>query len=351
MQFKFDHRYTFQTPQGTISDTGIELIQGYLVNQKPSEDQNWIEANNEAVTLPNLLPLLPESWEWVWLVTGKAQYVGTFPKRISKYYYTTRSLKVPNSVMSEVGNLARTHSSESITYHFDFVTDLNWQAGDFGDGRSCFWGGRESAREMIKDAGGFAIRFFEDDKGVARAWIIPSDNVYYVFNGYGHQTVKIARIFSTFLGLSYKKVSLSNHGGTSSTLYINTGRGYAIGEHATIEHINSHDFEIYDDEMRSCSDCGDYVDEDNLYVGLDDEIYCQDCYYDRFRDCDECGESQYTDDLCYIESEGIDVCEGCYDRNFSHCEGCEKAYRLNQLTVVKDSLYCADCLPKDTSED
>src|SRR5688572_17952232 len=97
-------RITFTTPEGVISDTGRELIQRYIQGQAYDMTE-WLTLNPD--TEVKFIRPLPNEWRWVWVVTGKGAFVGTFPKRVSKYYKLTQSLKCPVSFLSELGNLAR----------------------------------------------------------------------------------------------------------------------------------------------------------------------------------------------------------------------------------------------------
>lgn len=56
-----------------------------------------------------------------------------------------------------------------------------------------------------------------------------------------------------------------------------------------------------------CNACGEWYEEDCMYRGADGELYCVDCYEDRFTACEDCGEviwrdeAVWIDDCCYCE--------------------------------------------------
>jgi hypothetical protein len=232
-----DTRFTLTMPEGTLSDTGRALIITYINSQKIREGL-WKELNPE--TPYSYLSPLSDEWAWVWVVTEKGDYVGTFPKRVSKFYRQEMKLKCPPEFIQEIGNIARAHSGDAITYDFEFVNKIEWDAGDFGDDGSCWWGDYEEAKPLLLSNGGLAIRFYQDNAGLGRAWVVPVGEMFIVFNGYGFSsdsTLIIARVMAEFLGVMYKKISLINH---NDLMYINNDAGYILGQYHLIREINHH---------------------------------------------------------------------------------------------------------------
>jgi hypothetical protein len=350
--FEIGKRYTLVAPQGVITPAGIQAIINFIQGQRLQTDESWKTANptNERHFLPNL----PDMWQWVWLVTGRGDYVGTFPKRISKYYHKEFGIKCPEKFLAEIGNVARQHTEDNLTYSFDFTDRLNWNAGDFGDSGSCYWGSNWDARDTLEAHGGMAIRFYESadsDKGIARAWLMNiGEALYIIFNGYGFSTLVIARAFSMFLNLSYKKILLSNYDNTSGLIYINNDSGYIIGSADEIASYTEYDFEIETNENH-CMHCGDRLNEDDTYFAPDTGYaYCQYCFYDRYERCDRCYDDFARDDMYYVESTGESVCERCLDRHFSYCESCNEYYEPDQMHERNEEWYCQACfdhLPPD----
>ncbi len=55
-----------------------------------------------------------------------------------------------------------------------------------------------------------------------------------------------------------------------------------------------------DEEVRTCSSCGEEIEEDDDFETLDDgSIVCKYCYEDMYQPCDFCGEMTLVDDLQY----------------------------------------------------
>ncbi|MEL7237148.1 MAG: hypothetical protein AAGK74_21785, partial [Chloroflexota bacterium] len=83
-ELQLNTRFEQQAPEGTISETGINKIQDYIQEQNLA-DEMW--QGQKPQDGAGYLRPLPYDWDWVWKVEGNADYVGTFPKRASKYYY------------------------------------------------------------------------------------------------------------------------------------------------------------------------------------------------------------------------------------------------------------------------
>ncbi|MBX3081738.1 MAG: hypothetical protein KF716_08880 [Anaerolineae bacterium] len=348
---EFDKRHQLTTPSGIISDAGIVAIAQLIDAENPLTSEAW-KALNPTYTA-NYIPRLPADWTWEWIVK-KGVYAGTLPKRVARYFFKTYGLKSPPAFLERLGNIARQHTSEGETFTFDFTQALTWNAGDFGDAGSCYWGGHAGAREMLMDDGAFAIRFYKaDGKGFARAWVVDrmkSHNFYVLFNGYGLSstpTLTAARVLSLHLGLTYKRVSLSNYGRTSATLYINSDLGYLIGAIEHLDRYSNFDLEIGEPDGYLCEHCGREINEDEGYTTPDGDMYCENCYDDYYRTCDECGEVYYYENVTYIESVDRDVCEECRDEHYSSCDRCEQDYPNDALIEVEDGdnvrYYCQHC--------
>ena len=130
-----------------------------------------------------------------------------------------------------------------------------------------------------------------------------------------------------------------------------------------------------DEEM--CHGCGALYPSEEMRMGTDDELYCEDCFSENFFCCDSCAEllsadysnwlddGQYCDD-CFREigfycsrcgeTTSFDYgfespdwewyCEYCYIRfaDFSRCEDCEETHWNYEMTCVNGYGYvCDDC--------
>lgn len=241
--------------------------------------------------LRNSTDYYPEDdFDWVY----KSPKGTAFTKRASQYYYKKWGKKITPDVLEKIGNIAAQGTTKDVRHVIDFTRHLSWNAGMFGDGGSCYWGGSYGGRCILKAHGGFAIRAWdgtvERAHGIGRAWIFPLAERWYtplqhrriawdedkqdfvtvlrglpehkgwepvhdtgagsyiLFNGYGnsrgYDSLQFAMIFADMMGLTYKKVSFTNCGGTGGHLYINSGTGYLIGSEDSIKKHDSFGIQV-----------------------------------------------------------------------------------------------------------
>jgi len=336
--------YTYTETAGIISDAGIALIRSFLYAQDVSTGE-WNDLNPSLIL--TRIPSLPDGWEWLWIVQ-KGDYRGTLPKRLSAYYFKQHEIKSPASFLEKVGAIARPHVSNNIVYTFQFVGEFDWQPGEFGDSSSCYFGDRAGALEMIRENGGMAICFYdENEDGLARAWLYEVEECVYIpWNGYGMETIHIARIFAGWTGLSYKRIALTNGFTAYGILWINGARGFVIGAPDKVAEFISYNFNWEEINVYICHYCGKTLNEDEMYVGADDEQYCSRCFHDIFAYCDSCDETTYRDNLTYTD-DNQDVCESCLDSNYTRCENCGTYVRNEDAHFHDGDHLCEDCLPPD----
>lgn len=371
-----DKVITFRVAENTISEEGAFVF------------SRWANEHSYPVDLP-------DDWEWVWVVKGRKKYVGSFIKRLSKWYFEEYGLKVPPAALSKLGSLLAPHGESSHTYYMDFTRELTWDAGDFGDNQSCYWGTNSLARDLLISHSALAVRFYlpliesppyqcgENScdtcstalaiwkrrvkslenkvslRGFARAWVVPvmHNEVLVVYNGYTRkgihnqlQTLHIARILADYLGVSYKKIRLTNNGRWDKLLYINEGWGYLVGPTKYISTIESHDFmwECYESEP--CCRCNVHLEDgDALYYR--DDRYCDRCWNIMFRLCSHCNEPTRISEAVCIDDNNY-YCPSCRRKFLFRCHRCgEFAHLSEQISVVGgyieqasvEELWCGAC--------
>lgn len=192
---------------------------------------------------------------------------GNFTRRLSSALYK-KGIKITPATLTEIGNIARQHSSGEASWDIEITRDLNQCASAFYHEGSCWFGDGEYAnsRCALKAWGGLAIRTFVQHQWgesiSGRAWIQPlnedllpthktTSHAYVVYNGYGELGGYIAtRIVAHLTGMSYKKISF-----TSPQQYINGETGYLVAPEDTCAETT---------ELCLDSDMHDKWDADNI---------------------------------------------------------------------------------------
>jgi hypothetical protein len=368
--------FTITIPDNGISRVGIDLIQDRLYEWVSARiPDSWYGKDGQN-----------HAWEWTWKVGGRGEYVGALPKRVAKFVYQELGQKLTRDQMSEVGNLATQHSMRDETYYCDIVDDFDWVDGDFGDSGSCYWSCHSYAREeMLPGHNAFAIRFWRSEsgeEGFARAWIIPYQDCCIVFNGYGMETLPIARVLSAHLGHAYyRRIGFTNNGTDSGSLYINGGSAWLVGPQSSVVKIDAIDLEWEEEETCSCYYCGCSIGDDH-YHDPDGDDCCSGCYHDRVSYCESCdrdvwGSSTTEDpdgsticDSCFSDhctrcdecenpvwdrnvKNGLDggcYCERCYDDNHDECCECDDTFLASDMENTPDGMACSACAEKINEE-
>jgi hypothetical protein len=277
-----------------------------------------------------------------WTISGNGKYVGTFPKRVARYLRNEFNLKLKPIHLETIGNVAREHIFDAGEYRLAFNGNLiEGSASDFYYAGSCWWGSYAGSRYALEDGGGAGILRYDDaDRMIGRAWILPVDEGYAVFNDYGQiNCCLIARILSTHYGLSYRRCEFVD---VPDGMYLN-GRGYLIADAETIETIGDDPCISFGDlecpDMAVCH-CDRAVHRDDMYF-IDNEWYCQECA-DEASHCDCCDHITFADMFEIHQSDSrypMIYCESCASQESSICEGCSDQWIDTDL---KDGL-CPEC--------
>lgn len=335
-------RYEYTTRPGQITTTGISAIQRYVASQRPMEG-DW-KALNPKQSSP-YLPMLPEQFDWVWLVE-RGELSGTFPKRVAKHYRRAYNIKCPDSFIAEIGNLSKRHSEEGETFRFDFTSRIDWQEGEFGDDGSCFWDDRAGAKAMLQDNHGLAIRFYDQYGGpLGRALFFRMHfRRHVVWNGYGFPgdaTLTITRVMSGFLGLPYGQIELRNCGTASGVMWINGGRAFMVAPDDYLAITRGIDLCWEEQHKSCCHHCGILLPLYEIRYGPDNKAFCDDCFGDHCAYCDFCDGTYWSDEVRYTDHG--DVCDWCFQREFTSCEVCDDDIHRDNADTFRNMTVCISC--------
>lgn len=356
----------------------------------------------------------PNGWQWDLLVTGKGVYVGSLAKRIAKYYYREHSISIPSDMLSKIGSFIADRAGGRRSHYIDITAGpFNWNKNEhdnqFGDGGSCMIhpGGmhRLGGIALENDKRCYAIRFWHNKDGSpkdgvlgkARCWMQYNGRYLLLWNAYGHSLAMIARIISSWLGLSYRTCNIGNDDtDPEGHVYINGGPHYILASAEFLAQWGEDDVPYIDLRVECESDrprcvcCGNFVDSDNYYMDDWSSTYCADCYYERFSYCEACGSEWCDADtmveiighphvkwVCedcasnhcircedcdtyvwigarstvatyYIEDERKEVCENCFHGNYSLCDGCLGFFA--NVTSTDAGEFCESCLPEEEED-
>lgn len=234
-----NERLRVELPKGTIDDVGMGAIASLLYHR----------ASIYLTDAEKLVNEVGPMWQ------AKR---GNFTRRLSSAYYKAHAQKLSAEVISEVGNLARAHSSEGASWLVEFTRDLNGSASEFGHGASCWWQSYYNNRCALKNWGGIGLRSYGslDDHSSypsGRSWIQPLDedlepthdalgaHAYVVYNGYGEMEGYTAtRIVAHLTGRTYKKIAFELHG---EGMYVNGDSGFLVADEATLAETTRIEFE------------------------------------------------------------------------------------------------------------
>lgn len=309
---------------------------------------------------------VPVEVGWQWKVNGKAEYVGTFPKRLSKWMWQQYGIKLTAEQLGRIGTIAAQHSARAEVVYMDFNWDLDWLKEDgvaFDDSESCFRDPDQYQHSpyWITGNGGGAVRFYSDAdgcNGIGRALLLPwkGETGWVMFNVYGFEPLTVARILSLYWHEDYKRVKLEIY--PSDAVYVNFktyirgdrhdlcikyGYVFAAPEHlANLDRVCI-DLDEPDDDPRNtnCDSCGCIIRRGNQYRNPNGDDLCHDCYGDQISCCTECGNDYYTDDM--REYNNAYVCERCVGRYYDECIYCEQLVRRDHSYDVEGGACCESC--------
>lgn len=243
-----DTRVTVTLPAGVISEEGMYAIGNYLRTLHPyyspydaAYDETRDKERIDYWALSQRLEELGELWQ---------TKQGNFTKRLSRFAYKEYGIKLPPAVVSQVGCIARDHST-SINFDIEVTRELNLPASAFAHEESCWWQSYSASRCLLKTNGGFGLRTFNENGYVqGRAWVMPlrqeevgqrkrltptfdtrEPDAFMVFNGYGDLSgYAPARLLSHMAGMTYRKVSFE-----CDPMYVNNEAGYLVAREEIAE--------------------------------------------------------------------------------------------------------------------
>lgn len=343
LNIDFNKLITYEIPDGVIGESGVKAVDDAILN---------LFFNDDILPPPfSLSGLINSDEAWKnWLITKHPDYVGTFPKRYSKFL-VKHNIKPEPQKVAKLGEIFRAWCGKSGVLYVDFCSRPDWEAGSFGESRSsCWWNEYNGGREAFLEHNGMAMRTFNREQadkykhpmyeGTGRCWMYETNYGLAIFNAYGpNSLLTLARAASGILGLPYSKARFS----ADSSTYLN-GDGYllAYGEPAPERGIY---LDFADDACsQRCCSCGEGLQDDDIYHDADGDHYCCDCYNDRYWTCCRCGEEQsQSNDTQYDVSGHDPLCERCVGRlGYTICSSCGETFLDDG-----NNEECENCRPQE----
>lgn len=180
---------------------------------------------------------LPDNWSWDWKVE-RGTYSGTMPTRIKAWVYKAYREKLDPQALADTGEKLKKLIPAQMKFHIDYTQKIDWPAGKFADGDSCFltYKRKHSVPTIVKN-GGFAMRRWEMKEDVARpdgrAWVFPCPYGYLLCNPRdrkGYRLSNYAAALGRDLGLEVSKLNAYNGDKDSSEYFYIDGSYYGDAE-------------------------------------------------------------------------------------------------------------------------
>lgn len=331
--FKWDEKFLVSVEPNSLPVEAVKEIQD-LVNVEVGGNVEW------------------KYFDWSWQVE-EGQFTGKLPNRISAYLYKQYNRRLTDAIIGRIGDVAKRHmpSSGNTDVVLCFTKKLDWKAGTFGDGTSCFWQSRRGDRESIKSNNGLAVQAWNPKdwkEGKARVWaaFIEKDKVLVVYNAYGTLPItEFARALSIHYGCSYKYMNLRIG---SDVVFVNSNNCYVIGAKEDIDKLykkastdNGGMLILPYKRKVMCFNCHNGCDDAAQYDG---KQLCAKCWKAFVKTCTNCRKhywitSDSSERKSFGSKEYISICGKC---KANHCINCGE-FSEKQLSADKNSLQYRKC--------
>lgn len=308
--------------------------------------------------------------------TNRPRWSKFFEKELRDTSFSASEKTALIQFWGEVRGIAEKAHNESGGWVYQLRDSINWQAGDFGNPNSCYWGVYSESREYLhalyQQGDGFAICVYKrapstsrlrvtvDGKiytGYGRLWGVWQDDDLILFNPYPDYHIlaivqDLADKMAQKTGESFRiqKVRLFHN----SPCYINYDDNDEVeGQVAWVVSSGGHVEDSYTWHAPKhfctcCAHCNDPIDyDDDTYTDNKGNIICEYCakYYTM---CSNCNELYSDSEYALHTFKGDYYCESCAIANdLILCENCKEYHNCdNMITVDTGKNYCLDCLDR-----
>jgi hypothetical protein len=268
---------------------------------------------------------------------------GKIAKRLRNALRRDHDLRLLDPEVSEIGNIARQNSNESGEYAIEISSNFTEYVGSFGDSGSCFRSGSENwhhgeAIDNDPDCGIVAIYRASGERIARSIYYTPESGGIVIFNAYGLRLNQIADLVERIYSGERREIAVYGE------IWINSGGGIAIG--IDREHYDQTISIPADPDGEHCQDCEQVIGEDHQ-IWHDGDLYCEDCYSERFQYCEQCDHNydRHWIDFQYVEIGRYHgwVCEDCVSDHYLYCEQCGEYRERDQVMFSDCGEICEDC--------
>lgn len=195
---------------------------------------------------------LPPDWFWGWSATkNEAAYSGTFPTRVKTWLWKEHQIKANEPVkrfLADLGEMVRRNLPSDTHLYFDLTKKIEWPAGEFADGDSCFLTYKKRALVDLLHYGGFALRRWRKMENKyspgGRAWVIPCDFGWVVVNArdFGRDRLETYAeglrllVDGEVVELHDFNVSINGECPNYKSFYVDGSHGILVGSQEQIKH-------------------------------------------------------------------------------------------------------------------
>lgn len=223
------------------------------------------------------------------------------PARAVSKLLRDRGCKVDEQLLSRIGSLLKLAE-----YRLEERDRIDWNAGDFGDRGSCFWGSHATSRDNLSlGAPEFrAFVVYNGDRGVARCLSFEIDEGRLFFNFYNLSLVE----FRYLLGRAGWELYPVDARYAGRAFYLNGGREVGINALFTkpVEVLDIPPDHVEEVE-HDCAVCCCPGATHQTSVGL----VCSDCFATQFERCYVCERMHPIADIAHVLPSAFYVCRDC----------------------------------------
>lgn len=111
----------------------------------------------------------------------------------------------------------------------------------------------------------------------------------------------------------------------------------------SIDGTDLEDFDFVSNHLYCC-DCDCEIDEDEACWDDCGDVYCYDCWQERFFSCDFCGDVTCHEDGFELPN-GDKICERCFNNSdYIYCPECDELVHIDDImTTIFEDEMCSDC--------